>query len=102
MKVSVCYALPQQQYLEEVDVAEGSKVEEVIHASRLLELFPSIDLSQHKLGVFAKLVKVDTELHDGDRIEIYRALPRKPRNAHDVDEKKARIRAKKESRRSEP
>jgi hypothetical protein len=37
-------------------------------------------------------------VRDGDRVEIYRSLPRKPRDAHAVDDKKARIRAKKEKR----
>ncbi|PIP02660.1 MAG: RnfH family protein, partial [Zetaproteobacteria bacterium CG23_combo_of_CG06-09_8_20_14_all_54_7] len=40
-------------------------------------------------------------LQAGDRVEIYRPLPRKPRDAHAVDDKKARIRARKESRTSD-
>jgi len=59
---------------------------------------PEIDLSVNKLGSFAKLIKADQALRDGDRVEIYRALPRKPRDAHAVDDKKARIRAKREKR----
>jgi len=98
MKVSVVYALPQEQYLEELDVADATTVEEVIKASHVLEHFPEIDLSVHKVGVFAKLAKLNQPLRDGDRVEIYRSLPRKPRNAHAVDDKKARIRAKKERR----
>ncbi|MDQ6967253.1 MAG: RnfH family protein, partial [Mariprofundaceae bacterium] len=56
----------------------------------------------NKLGIFAKLVKSDHVLHDGDRVEIYRSLPRKPRDAHAADDKKARIRAKKERRSTPP
>ncbi|MBL4759589.1 MAG: RnfH family protein [Mariprofundaceae bacterium] len=98
MKVSVIYALPQEQYLEELDVADSITVEDAIKVSHVLEHFPEIDLSNHKVGVFAKLAKLDQILRDGDRVEIYRSLPRKPRNAHAVDDKKARIRAKKERR----
>jgi len=98
MKVSVIYALPQEQYLEELDVADAITVEGAIKASHVLEHFPEIDLSVHKVGVFAKLAKLEQVLRDGDRVEIYRSLPRKPRNAHAVDDKKARIRAKKERR----
>jgi hypothetical protein len=96
MQVSICYALPQQQYLETIDVAEGTTVNDAIAASRLLEAFPDLDLTGHGFGIFAKLAKADTVLQAGDRIEIYRPLPRKPRNARDVADKKARIRAKKE------
>jgi len=98
MKVSVIYALPQEQYLEELDVADSITVEEAIKMSHVLERFPEIDLAVHKVGVFAKLAKLEQILRDGDRIEIYRSLPRKPRDAHAVDDKKARIRAKKEKR----
>ena len=98
MKVSVVYALPQEQFIEELDVAEGVTVEEAIHMSHVLERFPEIDLSLHKVGIFAKLAKLNQMLREGDRIEIYRPLPRKPRSAHAVDDKKARIRAKKEKR----
>jgi len=98
MKVSVIYALPQEQYLEALDVADAITVEDAIKMSHVLERFPEIDLSVYKVGVFAKLAKLDQILRDGDRVEIYRSLPRKPRDAHAVDDKKARIRAKKEKR----
>jgi len=98
MKVSVVYALPQEQYFEELDVADAITLEQAIKMSHVLERFPDIDLSICKVGVFAKLAKLDQPLRDGDRVEIYRSLPRKPRDAHAVDDKKARIRAKKEKR----
>jgi hypothetical protein len=98
MHVSVVYALPHEQFIEELEVADGATVEETIHLSGLLEKHPEIDLSVNKLGIFAKLAKADQPLRDGDRVEIYRPLPRKPRSAHAIDDKKARIRAKKERR----
>ncbi len=96
MHVSVVYALAHQQFIEELDVPEGATAEDAIHGSGILEKCPEIDLGVHKLGVYAKLVKGDQVLREGDRVEIYRSLPRKPRDAHAVDDKKARIRAKKE------
>ena len=98
MHISVVYALPHEQFLEQLDVAEGTTAEEAVNMSGLPEKHPEIDLSVNKLGIFAKLAKADQILHDGDRVEIYRALPRKPRNAHAADDKKARIRAKREKR----
>jgi len=96
MHVSVIYALAHEQCIEQLDVAEGTTAEDAVHMSGLLEQHPDIDLTVNKLGIYAKLVKGDQVLLDGDRVEIYRPLPRKPRNAHAADDKKARIRAKKE------
>jgi len=98
VKVSIVYALPQEQYLEALDVADNTTVEQAIKMSRVLDRFPEIDLTTVKVGIFAKLAKLDQALREADRVEIYRSLPRKPRNAHAADDKKARIRAKKEKR----
>jgi len=96
MHISIVYALPQEQWLEALDVPEASNVEQVLNMAQVLTKFPEIDLKVHKVGVFAKLVRLDQVLLEGDRIEIYRAVPRKPRDAHASDDKKERIRAKKE------
>jgi putative ubiquitin-RnfH superfamily antitoxin RatB of RatAB toxin-antitoxin module len=101
MHVSVVYALPQEQWIEELDVPEKSTVEQVIQMSQALVKFPVIDLAVNKTGIYAKLVKLDYILQEGERIEIYRAVPRKPRDAHAVDDKKERIRAKKERKKAE-
>jgi len=100
MHVSIVYALPQEQFIEELDVAEGTTAEEAVHMSGLQDKHPEIDLAVNKLGIFAKLIKGAQELKAGDRVEIYRALPRKPRSAHGTDDKKERIRARKASRAS--
>ena len=96
MNISVVYALPQEQYIETFDVPEETTLEQALQMSHVTEHFPELDLATVKVGVFSKLAKRTQTLRDGDRIEIYRSLPRKPRDAHAVDDKKARIRAKKE------
>ena len=96
MHIFVVYALPQKQFVEEVDVPEGTTAEEAVRMSGLLEKCPDIDLAVNKLGIFAKLVQGEQVLKDGDRVEVYRALPKKSRDAHGESDKKARIRAKKE------
>ncbi len=101
MHVSVVYALPDEQFLEELDVPEACTVEQVLMLSQVLVRFPDIDLTVNKVGIYAKLVKLDTVVEEGERIEIYRAVPRKPRDAHASDDKKARIRAKKERKKAE-
>ncbi|OIO67666.1 MAG: RnfH family protein [Zetaproteobacteria bacterium CG12_big_fil_rev_8_21_14_0_65_55_1124] len=101
MNITVAYALPTEQTLEEMEVPDGTTAEEAIAMSHLLEKYPEIDLTVNKVGVLGKLVAINNVLRDGDRVEIYRPLPKKPRDAHAVDDKKDRIRARKESRQSE-
>ncbi len=96
MHISIVYALPHEQTIEELNTPEETTVDQAIHMSHIMEKHPEIDLAEHKVGIFGKLVKLDQLLREGDRIEIYRSLPKKPRDAHAVDDKKARIRAKRE------
>jgi len=81
VKVEVAYARPDIQMLLEVDVAEGATVEEAIRRSGILERFPEIDLSQQKVGVFAKVVPLSQALREWDRVEIYRPLIADPKAA---------------------
>ncbi|MDX8414067.1 MAG: RnfH family protein [Mariprofundales bacterium] len=97
MKVEVIYALPHDQHRVTVDLESDATVESAIHHSQLLEQFPEIDLTINKVGLFAKMVPLTQPLRDGDRVEIYRPLQRK-RDARAVEEKRARIRARKEER----
>jgi len=98
MNITVAYALPHEQVLEEMEVPDGTTAEEAIAMSHVLEKFPDIDFSINKIGVLGKLATLSSVLRDGDRVEIYRPLPKKPRDAHAVDDKKKRIRARKEQR----
>ena len=78
--VEVVYALPQRQELVELRLPEGATVRQAIEASGLLEKYPDIDLDRrNKLGIYAKLVKADTEVRDRDRVEIYRPLIADPK-----------------------
>jgi putative ubiquitin-RnfH superfamily antitoxin RatB of RatAB toxin-antitoxin module len=96
MHVTIAYALPHEQLLEELNIPDETTVEQAVHMSHILEKHGEIDLATNRVGIFSKLVKLDQPLREGDRIEIYRSLPVKPRNAHAADDKKARIRAKRE------
>ena len=99
MKVTVAYALPHKQTLEELELPEGATIEQAIAMSHVLEEHPEIDFKVNKVGILGKLATMKTVLRDGDRVEIYRPLPRRARDPHAVDEKKARIRARKQQRR---
>jgi uncharacterized protein len=77
--IQVCYALPQRQELVTVKLAEGGTVQQAIETSGLLAKYREIDLSKNKIGIFAKLSKLDTVLRDKDRVEIYRPLVADPK-----------------------
>ncbi|MHB1353628.1 MAG: RnfH family protein [Thiobacillus sp.] len=79
LNVEVVYALPAEQPLLKVQLAEGATVEDAIRASGVLEAFPEIDLARNKVGIFSKLVKLDEPVRDRDRVEIYRPLIADPK-----------------------
>lgn len=74
MRVEVAYARPNAQVIVSLEVEEGCTLEQAIVRSGLLQRFPEIDLSIHKVGVFSKPKVLTDVLRDGDRVEIYREL----------------------------
>ncbi|MBS1160997.1 MAG: RnfH family protein [Proteobacteria bacterium] len=90
MQIGVAYSELGQQVWLNFEVPDVSTVGEGIQRSGILEQFPNINLSIQKVGVFGRLVKLDSALKPGDRIEIYRAIiadpetvPRRDRNEDD-------------------
>ena len=79
MTVEVAYALPSQQLIIPVQIAPDSNADAAIQASGILAKFPEIDLNVNQIGVFGKLIKLDTPLRHLDRVEIYRALIADPK-----------------------
>ena len=78
MHVGVAYADKFKQTWLKLDVPQGSTAGEAIERSGLLAQFPEIDLTQNRIGIFGRLVKLETPLNDGDRVEIYRPITADP------------------------
>lgn len=74
IRVEVAYALPEKQFLRQISLPTGSTVEQAIIASGLLILRTDIDLKKNKVGIYSRSVKLTDEVHEGDRVEIYRPL----------------------------
>jgi uncharacterized protein len=93
IRVSVAYS-PQagQVDLVELDMPEAGTVGEALALSGLLERFPALDLSQHRLGVWGRLAAADEGLLDRDRVEIYRPLNIDPKEARRLRYKQHRDR----------
>ena len=83
MKVKVVYAKPDQQYLVDLDVPEGTTVYQAADLSGLAAEFPEIDLATTPMGVFGVRIKTATTtiLHPGDRVELYRSLIADPKES---------------------
>jgi uncharacterized protein len=80
IEVEICYALPDEQFLQAFSVSRGYTVIKAIIASGLLERFPEIQL-KNNIGIFSKKVSLTHILEEGDRIEIYRPLLLTPNQA---------------------
>ncbi|MEX3932775.1 RnfH family protein [Paraburkholderia phymatum] len=74
LTIEVCYALPHEQTLIQLELPQGATLRQAIDASGILAQHPDIDLTKQKTGVFGKLKPLDAVLADHDRVEIYRPL----------------------------
>lgn len=78
MNVGVCYAEVGRQLWMRLEVPDNSTVEEAINLSGVLALYPEINLSTQKVGIFGKIATLSTPVKDGDRVEIYRPITADP------------------------
>jgi len=78
MEIEVAYATPERQLIVSLQVPAGTTVARAIEASGIREEFPQIE-AHPAVGIFSRKVPLDTELLDGDRVEIYRPLAADPK-----------------------
>lgn len=81
MRVEVVYGDAKTQVLLKTKVPEGATVATAIKASGLLNQYPELKLTQLSLGMFSKKATLDTVIHEGSRVEIYRPLKIDPKVA---------------------
>lgn len=78
MNVGVAYSNRFRQVWLKLDVPEGSTVRDAIERSGLLTQFPEIDLQKNQVGLFGRLTRLDAQLEEGMRVEIYRPITADP------------------------
>ncbi len=88
ISVEVAYAQPEEQKMISLQVSAGATIQSVIEHSEILTMFPDIDLTKQKVGIFSKLKELTDIVSDGDRIEIYRPLLIDPKEARRAKAKK--------------
>ena len=91
IQIEVVYGLAHKQKLLSLPVNLGVTVEEAIIESGIIALFPEIDLSENKVGIWNKAVKLSTVLENLDRIEIYRPLIADPKEVRKRRAEKAKL-----------
>lgn len=86
LKVEVAFALPDRQCIVALEVPPGTTARQAVALAELQSHFPELTaatLAEADLGIFGKLLR-DPDghlLHEGDRVEIYRALEIDPKEA---------------------
>ncbi len=74
IEIEVIYALSDNQIIRQLSLPVGTTAQQAVELSGIIGIFPEIDLSKNKLGIFGKLVVADAILRNRDRVEIYRPL----------------------------
>lgn len=88
MKIGVTYAMPTRHVWLNLDVPEGTTVQQAIERSGILKQFPDIDMAKQKVGIFGKIVPPETVVEEGNRIEIYRPITVDPKTVRRRDKTK--------------
>lgn len=89
--IEVVYGTPTKQEILTLAVNERSTVEQAILDSGIVGVFPEINLKVNKVGVWNRAVKLSDNLHDLDRIEIYRPLIADPKEVRKRRAEKAKL-----------
>ena len=81
LHVEVCLALADRVLREAINCAEGTTCAEAVRQSGLLDTAQNLGIEVAGIGVFSKRCAATDPVHDGDRIELYRALLADPKAA---------------------
>lgn len=89
LRVEVVYATREEQVLITLEVPPGTTVREAIERSDITTN-SDIALAPGRVGIFGRLVDLETLVRAGDRVEIYRPLVVDPKEARRRRDKRRR------------
>ena len=78
MNIGVAYVTPVHKVWLKMEMPDDCTVRDAIERSGVLEQFPEIDLDCQKVGIFGRIARLDKQLVEGDRVEIYRPITADP------------------------
>jgi len=85
MKLSVAYAAGKNNFWQELDLEPPITIEQAIQKSRLPATFSDLDLNKLKVGIFGRVCPKNTQLEEGDRVEVYQPIIAKKCDDDDDD-----------------
>ncbi|NQY47554.1 MAG: RnfH family protein [Colwellia sp.] len=89
--IEIVYGVPHKQKILTLLLAAGITVEQAVIESGIIDLFPEIDLTVNKVGVWNRAVKLTDTVNDLDRIEVYRPLIADPKDVRKRRAEKAKL-----------
>ncbi|WP_271272868.1 RnfH family protein [Aliamphritea hakodatensis] len=97
ISVEVAYALPHEQKIVSLQVQDDCSAYEAVVQSRIVEMYPQIDIDNDPMGIFGKSIRnpKDVILKEGQRVEVYRPLIADPKEAR--AKRAAKAKAEKEA-----
>jgi len=102
--VEVAFARPDKQKIIELLVEPGTTALQAVVRSKIVDVFPEIDLDKVKMGLFGQALGTkgtkkapEYIMQPGDRIELYRPLTADPKEVRRKRAEKAKLAGKKNS-----
>lgn len=81
LTVWVVHADAGNVFAVELSLRDEASVRDAIEESRIRESRPDVEIRSDRIGIFSRKATLDTQLRDGDRVEIYRPLKIDPKEA---------------------
>lgn len=79
LDIEVVAGTAERQMLIALTVPEGTTVAQAVERSRVAEHLPGLTVDPGRLGVFGKRRPPDSEVANGDRVEVYQPLSADPK-----------------------
>ena len=93
-RCTVAYATRARQHLWSVELAAGASIQDAIDAARAQAGLLAVPWDEAPVGIFGERCERAAVPAAGDRIELYRALPRDPREERRERVRRARLAAR--------
>jgi uncharacterized protein len=78
INIQICFAVGVEVQVLEFEIAPNLTIENVLNDLNVSRQLTTLNRESSKLGIFGKIKSMDTELSDGDRLEIYQPLLAQP------------------------
>ncbi|MBJ7220851.1 MULTISPECIES: RnfH family protein [unclassified Brenneria] len=83
MKFTIAHANGDESRCIEMEMPEPVTLRQAFLASPLPALYPALDPDIHRMGIYGRLCPADSQIHEGDRVEIYLPIERNAAQADD-------------------